>query len=159
MSAVAVFTGIVEGDVVFKETATGCRVIASFTKVPAGLHGFHIHKGGDLRGVGCGGACEHYHADSSSGFVPHGDEPSSSRSRHTGDLGNISGPTFSKRYFLKSVRVADLYGRSVIVHEDEDDLGLGSFEDSITTGHSGKRIACAIIGRISCGSLTRKNIK
>jgi Cu/Zn superoxide dismutase len=33
------------------------------------------------------------------------------------------------------------------VHEDADDLGLGEKEDSLTTGHSGRRIACAVIGR------------
>jgi Cu-Zn family superoxide dismutase len=43
--------------------------------------------------------------------------------------------------------VEDLWGRSIIVHADKDDLGLGDAEDSSTTGHSGKRIACAIIGR------------
>jgi len=48
------------------------------------------------------------------------------------------------------------------VHEDEDDLGKGPFEDSLTTGHSGKRIACAIIGRVAelyCSGkrMTRKN--
>ena len=31
-------------------------------------------------------------------------------------------------------------------HEDEDDLGAGTFEDSKTTGHSGARIACSVIG-------------
>ena len=41
----------------------------------------------------------------------------------------------------------DLWGRSVIVHADPDDLGKGDADDSKTTGHSGKRIACAIIGR------------
>ena len=152
MAAVAVFTGQVEGEVVFKDTPTGCRVLATFHKVPAGLHGFHIHKAGDLRGLGCKGACDHYHVGPAS---VHGGEPSAAGPRHTGDLGNISGPTFSKRYFLRSVRAADLYGRSIIVHADEDDLGLGTFEDSSTTGHSGARIACAIIGRISCGE-TRK---
>ena len=153
MAAVAVFTGIVEGDVVFKETSSGCRVLATFRKVPPGTHGFHIHKAGDLRGLGCKGACDHYHIGPAS---LHGGPPSSSGPRHTGDLGNIMGPIFTKRYFLRSVRIADLYGRSVIVHGDEDDLGLGPFEDSVTTGHSGARIACAIIGRVSCGN-TRKN--
>jgi len=39
------------------------------------------------------------------------------------------------------------------VHGDKDDLGLGDAEDSATTGHSGKRIACAIIGRtMECDS-------
>jgi len=48
---------------------------------------------------------------------------------------------------LKDVKIENLWGRSVIVHADEDDLGLGDAEDSLTTGHSGKRIACAVIGR------------
>ncbi len=28
----------------------------------------------------------------------------------------------------------------------EDDLGLGMYPDSLTTGHSGKRSACSVIG-------------
>jgi Cu-Zn family superoxide dismutase len=72
--------------------------------------------------------------------------------RHTGDLGNIEMPRggaapFRKIYFLDGIQVEDLWGRSVIVHADEDDLGLGYHEDSRTTGHSGARIACAIFGR------------
>ena len=37
-------------------------------------------------------------------------------------------------------------GRSLIVHQDKDDLGKGGHNDSLTTGHAGKRIACGIIG-------------
>ena len=37
-------------------------------------------------------------------------------------------------------------GRSIVVHEDEDDLGLGGHSDSLTTGHAGKRLVCGIIG-------------
>jgi Cu-Zn family superoxide dismutase len=49
------------------------------------------------------------------------------------------------------VEAEDLWGRSVIVHADPDDFGRGGAEDSKVTGHSGKRIACAIIGRtMSC---------
>ena len=44
----------------------------------------------------------------------------------------------------------DLVGRSVIIHADKDDLGLGDEADSLTTGHSGARIACAVIGRAKC---------
>lgn len=157
MSAVAVFTGQggVKGSVLFQETVAGCSVRASFSELPAGDHGFHIHKAGDLRGEGCKGACEHYHvgAPQSHGGPPgSGFRHTGSRntgSRHTGDLGNITGPSWEKTYVLRSVSIADLYGRSVIVHADPDDLGKGSFEDSKTTGHSGSRIACAIIGRIS----------
>ncbi len=156
--AVAVFQQPnIQGEVVFMETQNGVEVHASFSKLPSGLHGFHIHKAGDLRGEGCKGACEHYDITKSE----HGGPPGTEGHRHTGDLGNIEGPTFTHSYFLKKVRLEDLYGRSIIVHEDEDDLGKGEHDDSKTTGHSGARIGCAIIGRISCkhqggGRKTRK---
>ena len=143
-AAVAVFRdGPVEGEVVVTGAKGGSYVNAVFTKLPAGKHGFHIHRAGDLRGEGCLGACEHYHKGRP---CRHGGAPGSKGERHTGDLGNIErGSTYS--YFLKGVTPFDLLGRSLIVHEDEDDLGRGGFPDSGTTGHSGKRIGCAILGR------------
>jgi hypothetical protein len=53
----------------------------------------------------------------------------------------------TRHYDLKGVRVSDLWGRSIIVHEDKDDLGKGGKEDSLITGHSGKRLGCALFGR------------
>jgi Cu-Zn family superoxide dismutase len=147
--AVAVFrTPKVDGEVLFTNTPKGVRVVAVFTKLPSGEHGFHIHKAGDLRGEGCKGACEHFSIDP---HAQHGGAPGSGGERHTGDLGNIScnGGVCEKSYYLSGITVEDLWGRSLIVHADPDDLGKGPFEDSTTTGHSGKRIACAIIGRTS----------
>ena len=40
----------------------------------------------------------------------------------------------------------NIVGRGLIIHENEDDCGLGNTPDSLTTGNAGKRIACAIIG-------------
>jgi Cu-Zn family superoxide dismutase len=75
-------------------------------------------------------------------------------------LGNLSldgQETLKKILFLKHVFLEELYGRSVIVHEDEDDYGRGPHEDSKTTGHSGARIGCAVIGRMEgCSMATRK---
>lgn len=140
--AVAVFaTRSVKGEVLFKQRKGGVEVNATFTQL-SGNHGFHIHKAGDLRGEGCKGACDHYHIGPPQ---HHGGAPSKKGERHTGDLGNVTEGSY--RYVLKDVLVEDLFGRSVIIHADEDDYGLGGFEDSLTTGHSGKRIACAIIGR------------
>ena len=39
-----------------------------------------------------------------------------------------------------------MIGRSVVVHAGEDDLGKGRFKDSKITGHSGRRLACGVIG-------------
>lgn len=158
-AAVAVFSnmGGVIGEVLFKDTEQGCKIMANFTKLPEGKHGFHIHKSGDLRGTGCLGACTHFHKGPET--TSHGGPPSSKGERHTGDLGNVIGPSFKKTYLLKDVKVEELYGRTLIVHEDEDDYGLGGFEDSKITGHAGKRIACAIIGRASPCSATAKKTK
>lgn len=154
MEAVAVFqTADVQGEAVFQQRRNGTVVTILFRKLPPGAHGFHIHKSGDLRGKGCLAACDHWHKGSHS---KHGGPPTEEGPRHTGDLGNIEIPAGEKElrgeYFLEGVKVEELFGRSLIVHEDPDDLGKGGHEDSLTTGHSGARIACAVIGRTaSCG--------
>jgi Cu-Zn family superoxide dismutase len=159
--AVAVFKqDDIYGEVVVSNFREGVKVKAHFTKLPSGKHGFHIHKAGDLRGEGCQGLCEHYDVGKNS----HGGSPDDKGERHTGDLGNIElkNGKFEKEYYIKGISVRDLWGRSVIVHADEDDLGKGPFEDSPTTGHSGARIGCAIFGRTSCQpkyNKTRKNSK
>ena len=149
--AVAVFdTRLVKGEVTFQNISAGVHVEAIFTRLPPGEHGFHIHRAGDLRGEGCKKACDHFHKGPASS---HGGPPGFKGPRHTGDLGNVSLPESSDpvirsyKYTVKDITVKNLCGRSVIVHADEDDYGLGGEEDSKTTGHSGKRIACAVIGR------------
>jgi len=154
-AAVAVFqTRRVKGEAVATRhpTRRNCiQIRVKFSALPKGDHGFHIHKAGDLRGDGCKGACDHYHIGD---HQDHGGAPITRKARrnernarHTGDLGNIRGPRFTRTYTVPRVKVADLWGRSLIVHEDVDDLGQGPYADSKITGHSGKRIACAIWGR------------
>jgi len=154
MSAVAVFSSQdVQGSVVVTKYKQGVHIVAEFDKIPPGKHGFHIHDAGDLREPGCVGACSHFHVGP---MQNHGDKPGTLGPRHTGDLGNISPAQMRYTYNLTNVKLEDLYGRSAIVHADEDDLGLGEFPDSHTTGHSGSRIACAIFGRAKTCSLKRK---
>jgi Cu-Zn family superoxide dismutase len=103
-------------------------------------HGFHIHETGDLR-EGCKSCCAHYN--------PNNTEHGGLSNGHAGDLGNII--TDDKGVCNMSIKtnkfsVNDILGRSIIIHEDEDDLGKGTYEDSKTTGHSGSRIACSVIG-------------
>ena len=146
--AVAVFaTRSVQGVVTFANRKVGIFVDATFTKLPPGNHGFHIHQAGDLRGEGCKLACDHFHVGPEQ---THGGPPGFKGPRHAGDLGNIfMTNTDSKRYIyiLHGFKAEDLWGRSVIVHADKDDYGQGGNDGSLKTGNSGERIACAVIGR------------
>jgi Cu-Zn family superoxide dismutase len=162
--AVAVFK---QADILGEALATergsqGTVLNAVFTRLPPGKHGFHIHVAGDLRGEGCAGACAHFHVGRP---ATHGGRPSRTRrqQRHSGDLGNIEIKRGAQKarysYYLPDVKPCDLWGRTLIIHADEDDLGTGPHEDSKTTGHSGARIGCAIFGRLSpcAAAKTRKN--
>jgi Cu-Zn family superoxide dismutase len=73
--------------------------------------------------------------------------------RHVGDLGNLVADSKGvvRTSFVDSVirlrgTKANIIGRGLIIHADEDDLGKGGEADSLTTGHAGKRVACAVIG-------------
>lgn len=152
--AVAVFRGgPVEGSAVAETGPRGSTLLrVELTKVPKGLHGFHIHRAGDLRGEGCKGVCDHFHVGRP---CRHGAAPRAHtrKQRHSGDLGNVPHATFRNpfrcTYHLSDFPPHVLWGRSLIVHEKEDDLGLGTHEDSGITGHSGSRIACALFGRVA----------
>jgi superoxide dismutase, Cu-Zn family len=158
--AVAVYKqSNIVGEAIALPYKNGSRLTAVFTKLPAGKHGFHIHIAGDLRGEGCAGACDHYHVGKPS---DHGGRPGTRKTvRHSGDLGNIQIKSGSKKarytYILPDSKPCDLWGRTLIIHKDEDDLGKGTHADSKTTGHSGARIGCAIFGRITQCKGTRKS--
>lgn len=70
-----------------------------------------------------------------------------------GDLGNLLADANGNARYEWSDRLVQLsgehsvIGRAMVVHADEDDLGVGGFPDSKTTGHAGSRIACGVIGR------------
>lgn len=120
------------------------RVMVHIDGLSPGKHGFHIHEAGDLRD-GCTSLCAH--------FNPHGKVHGGirGRERHMGDLGNIIADRNGRvrQSFYADLRLRGKYsilGRSVIVHADEDDLGLGGNAESLKTGNAGKRILCGVIG-------------
>ena len=140
--AVAVISaGKIQGVVIFKQKEDYVRIIIDIKGlIKNHKHGFHIHESGDLR-EGCKSCCAHYN--------PNNTEHSGLDGGHAGDLGNIKtdddGNCFMSIKTDKFI-VDNILGRSIIIHEDEDDLGLGTESDSKTTGHSGARIACSVIG-------------
>ena len=121
---------------------------------PNSLHGFHVHEFGDLT-EGCKTAGPHYNPFNKTHGGPLDKE------RHVGDLGNLKTDEKGVGYmavsdpFIKLFGDTSVIGRSMVVHEQEDDLGRGNFPDSKTTGHSGGRVACGVIGL--CESF--KNLK
>jgi Cu-Zn family superoxide dismutase len=138
----------IKGTVEFEEKGTKVVIKGNLksTKYKNSSHGFHIHEAGDLSDK-CMGACAH--------FNPYGKKHGgpTSKERHVGDLGNIRFDARGVAKFrmednlvkLRGTK-ANVIGRSVVIHEDPDDLGMGTHTDSLTTGHAGKRITCAVIG-------------
>ena len=149
IEAVCVLTNTsskINGYILFKEDLKKKDTIIELhlKNVPKGSHGFHIHRTGDLR-EGCSSLCSHYNPHNKNHGGP------DSKERHVGDLGNIKSVngTVNKIIRDKLIRLRGKYsviGRSVVIHSDKDDLGLGGDAESLKTGNAGKRIACGVIG-------------
>ena len=108
-----------------------------------GYHGIHIHKYGDERKK-ASSLCDHYNPLGKQ----HGGR--TGKNRHAGDLGNVyfnENEMCHEKFIIEGLNLTDLYGRSIVIHQDEDDLGKGNLPDSKTTGHSGARTLYGIIGR------------
>jgi Cu-Zn family superoxide dismutase len=138
----------VHGIVSFQQqnVTTACKVVAHVKGLKANsMHGFHIHEFGDLT-EGCKTAGPHYNPFNKNHGGPLDKE------RHVGDLGNLKTDEKGVAYLAATDPLIKLFGdnsvvgRSCVVHEHEDDYGRGGHSDSLTTGHSGPRLACGVIG-------------
>jgi len=136
------------GYIIFTEHLKGAVLKLHLKNLPPGIHGMHIHASADRRD-GCGSTCAHYNPYKGT----HKDV--NQTGNHLGDLGNIevrsdgSCEAIITVDNLPLVGPIQIMGRCVVIHEKDDDLGLGIGSDqaeSIKTGNSGARIACGIIG-------------
>ena len=150
IQAVAVFnTGNIKGNVHFIEDLKSGNVLIKINI--KGLnknshHGFHVHESGDLTDQ-CTSMCAHFNPYNKNHGCP------GMKERHVGDLGNlVTDKNGQANYTMVDDVVklrgskANILGRGLIIHADPDDCGKGGQPDSLTTGHAGKRIACAVIG-------------
>lgn len=144
--AVAVISGTAEGSTItgtamFEDTEDGLQVQVQITGLPAGLYGMHIHEKGSCDDGG-NAAGSHYNPDN----VKHGFLPADGfAGAHAGDLGNIQinannqGALFLVIPGLTvSGKNYSIAGRTVILHEKQDDFGQ-------PLGNAGGRIGCGII--------------
>jgi Cu-Zn family superoxide dismutase len=138
-------TNNIMGTIHFEQINNMVRIYGNVTGLEAGKHGFHIHESANLMHC-CSSLKGHYNPLNSVHGGP------SSENRHVGDLGNIvsnldkvANIDFTD-HLIKLNGPYSIIGRSLVIHANEDDLGMGTNPDSLITGNSGERIAYGIIG-------------
>jgi Cu-Zn family superoxide dismutase len=129
----------VTGTVTFTKVGSDVQVVGDITGLKPGKHGFHIHEKGDCSAPDAASAGGHFNP----GQHKHGG-PMTPPERHDGDLGNIEADASGKAHIdwkgKMSLSGADsIIGKSVVVHEKEDDLKTDP------SGNSGARQACGVI--------------
>lgn len=114
---------------------------------PNSTNAIHIHEYGNTKS--CMDSGGHYNPHNKN----HGNYKLDGDNRHSGDLinnltsdsnGNVD-ITFNDN-LVELQGPYSVIGRTVVIHEGVDDLGRGGHSDSLTTGHAGGRMACAVIG-------------
>lgn len=172
-TAIAEFVGRrIKGSIMFEQEQLGDSVYVSIhlTGLPPGPHGIHIHEKG-VREV-CNNPNKSCCDLLGGHFNPYNESHGSYRlgtPRHVGDMVNNvyadSSGNVVMKYYDPLIGLYDnevnVIGRSVIIHRNKDDEGLFEqyldipnkakrgkmIKESLVTGNSGKRIACAeIIG-------------
>ncbi|XP_039600843.1 superoxide dismutase [Cu-Zn] [Polypterus senegalus] len=152
LKAVCVLKGATEvsGTVFFTQEENGpVKVTGKITGLCPGDHGFHVHEFGDNTN-GCVSAGPHYNPFNKTHGAREDDN------RHVGDLGNVTANETGIAEFELNDNIITLsgpysiIGRTMVIHEKEDDLGKGRNEESLKTGNAGGRLACGVIGIAQC---------
>ena len=127
----------VKGTVRFDGSGNGVRVNASFSGLPEGPHGFHVHLYGDCSADDGTSAGTHYNFDGSS------QNPPSDIDRITGNLGNATADASGNATAdttISNTSLHDILGRAVIVHANANDPSQPPI------GAAGARLGCGVIG-------------
>ena len=138
-----------KGTINIIELNEGVKFDIKLKDLTPGKHGFHIHEAGNLED-GCKSCCNHFNPLNKEHGGPW---EMDGKNRHLGDLGNIVADkngncvqTIKDKYLQLRGYKYNIIGRSVVVHDKEDDLGRGGDAESKKTGNAGARIGCGVIG-------------
>jgi superoxide dismutase, Cu-Zn family len=129
----------VKGKVTFTKEGDMIKVVADIEGLAPGKHGFHIHEKGDCSAPDGTSAGGHFNPET----MQHAGHDSPQR--HVGDMGNLIADANGKAHLeltdtmMSFEGTNSIIGKSVIVHETEDDL------TTQPTGNSGARVACGVI--------------
>lgn len=140
----------INGQIMFHQCSKEKGTLISFdlNGPKKSIHAIHIHEYGDLRN-GCKSLGSHWNPTNKQ----HGSFLNNKTNHHHGDLiNNIHFDSYGRfkfEYYDPLVHVNKIYGRSIVIHDGIDDLGLGNNKESKLTGNAGGRLACAIIARCS----------
>ena len=165
INAVSIFDNKIKGYVKFHQCRKNEPTVVKF-KVqgfkPNNINACHIHQYGDML-EGCKSLGPHWnpsnskhgHTNLSIGLDKHIKLKNQNCQSHAGDLlNNIKADSNGRFYYeYLDYRInlfgdvsESIIGRSVVIHNGVDDLGLGNNKESLETGNAGERIDCAIIG-------------
>lgn len=129
-----------KGIIHFSEENGKMKVETMVQGLKTGPHGFHIHEIGDCSAADFSSAGGHFNP----GHAEHGSLETTTR--HAGDLGNLIADKKKKAHTTIVVDGLsfkpgpnNIIGKSIVIHEDADDL------HSQPAGKSGKRLACGVI--------------
>ena len=128
----------VTGMVTFVKSGDAVQAVADVQNLKPGKHGFHIHEKGDCSAADAASAGGHFNPT----HQHHGGPMTAEH--HTGDLGNIEADASGKAHLdwkgkMNLSGEDSIIGKSVVVHEKEDDLKTDP------AGNSGARVACGVI--------------
>lgn len=132
----------VTGTITFTKVSDGVKVEADISGLTKGKHAIHIHEFGDCSAPDGSSAGGHFNPAAKQHGAPDAGE------RHAGDMGNLQADDSgnSRLEYIDHTMTLDgensIIGKSVIIHENEDDF------TTQPTGNAGGRIACGVIEAI-----------
>jgi len=157
-NAIAVFNesekSDIKGTISFHQCSGNDGTVVTFNlydMIPEKEVACHLHNWGDTTNP-CASLGPHFNPENTT----HGSLLIPERPSHAGDLLNNITPNksgeFKFKYYDPRICIMgdvskSIVGRSVVIHEGVDDLGLGGNAESLETGNAGGRISCAIIGQ------------
>ena len=123
------------GAVFFLDTPDGLLITPNLTKLPTGLHGFHLHQHANCADHGTSAGAHYDPGNTNSHKGPYG-------AGHLGDLpvlyvdsaGKANTPTLAPH-----LKTSDLRGLALMIHAGGD-----NYSDNPALGGGGARIACGV---------------